>query len=38
MILTRPKQIGAVQNDWYWTKMIWTFQNEAVENKKNVFS
>ena len=26
MILTGPKQIGLVQNNWYSTKMIWTVQ------------
>jgi hypothetical protein len=27
MILTRPKQIGPDQNNWYSTKMIWMVQN-----------
>ena len=27
MILTRTKQIGPLQNNWYFTKMIWTVQN-----------
>ena len=27
MILTRLKQIGPVQDNWYLTKMIWTVQN-----------
>ena len=27
MIWNWPKQIGPGQNDWYWTKMIWTVQN-----------
>ena len=27
MIWNRPKRIGPVLNNWYWTKMIWTVQN-----------
>ena len=27
IILTRPKRIGPVQNNWYLTKRIWTVQN-----------
>ena len=27
MILTQPKQIGPVQDNWYLTKMIWTVQS-----------
>ena len=27
MIWTRIKQIGAIQSDWYSTKIIWTVQN-----------
>ena len=27
MILTQPKQIGPVKNDWYSPKLIWTVEN-----------